>query len=171
MENILGNRVLLRKFIVSDITEQYISWLNDSDLMRFSNQKYSKHSAKSCSSYMEGFRNTPNMFLAIERLEDEQVIGTITAYVSQFHGTADLGIMVGHAEARGLGFGLEAWNLLVDHLIKEGAHRKITAGTLRTNLPMRRIAERSGMHVEAVRTAQELVDGAETDVLLYAKFS
>ena len=47
----------------------------------------------------------------------------------------------------------------------------VTAGTLACNLGMVKLMERSGMTLEGVRKAQELVDGVPEDVVLYARFA
>ena len=46
----------------------------------------------------------------------------------------------------------------------------MTAGTLACNLGMRRLMERSGMQLEAVRREQEIVEGRAEDLLYYARF-
>ena len=48
--------------------------------------------------------------------------------------------------------------------------RKVTGGTLASNVGMVRIMERSGMVLEAVRKEQELVAGVPQDALYYARF-
>jgi RimJ/RimL family protein N-acetyltransferase len=48
--------------------------------------------------------------------------------------------------------------------------RKVTGGAMRANVAMVRIMEKSGMTLEAVRGAQELLEGKPQDLLYYAKF-
>ena len=38
-----GQRVVLRTFVPADLTDQYISWLNDPQTMRWSNQRFLHH--------------------------------------------------------------------------------------------------------------------------------
>jgi RimJ/RimL family protein N-acetyltransferase len=167
---ICGERVCLRSFTESDITVDYIRWLNDPEVVRFSNQRFRHHDERSCLDYLRSFAGSENLFLAIHLGDDKHLIGTITAYVSSQHETADMGLMIGDRRLWGQGLGLEAWNLLLDYLLRERKLRKITAGTLRCNVGMTRIMERSGMHLEAVRSQQEMVDGEPQDVLYFAKF-
>ncbi len=70
----------------------------------------------------------------------------------------------------GKGIGLDAWSTLLDYLLNVCCLRKVTGGTLRCNVGMVRIMERSGMQLEAVRVQQELVDQVAHDALYYAKF-
>lgn len=167
---ITGERLNLCPFSESDITTDYIRWLNDPEVVRFSNQRFRRHDEESCQAYLRTFADSDNLFLAIHLSDDKRLIGTMTAYVLSHHGTADMGLLIGERGVWGHGFGLEAWNLLLNHLLRARRLRKITAGTLRCNLGMTRIMERSGMHMEAVRSQQELVDGEPQDVLHFAKF-
>lgn len=167
---ITGERLCLRPFTESDITADYIRWLNDPEVVRFSNQRFRRHDEKSCLDYLRSFGGSDNLFLAVRLANDKRLIGTMTAYVSSQHGTADMGLLVGERGLWGQGFGLEAWNLLLNYLLQVRRLRKITAGTLRCNVGMTRIMERSGMRMEAVRSHQELVDGEPQDVLHFAKF-
>lgn len=165
-----GERLYLRPFVESDITADYIRWLNDPGVVRFSNQRFRHHDKKSCQDFLNTFSGSDNLFLAIQLSDDKRLIGTMTAYISPHHGTADMGLLIGERELWGHGFGQEAWNLLLNHLLRVRMLRKVTAGTLRCNIGMSRIMERSGMRMEAVRSQQELVDGEPQDVLHFAKF-
>lgn len=167
---ITGERLYLCPFTESDITADYIRWLNDPEVVRFSNQRFRRHDEKSCLDYLRTFADSDNLFLAIHLSDDKRLVGTMTAYVSSQHGTADMGLLLGERGLWGQGFGLEAWNLLLNHLLQVRRLRKITAGTLRCNVGMTRIMERSSMRMEAVRSQQELVDGEPQDVLHFAKF-
>jgi len=165
-----GQRVALRPFMEGDIDDRYIGWLNDPRVVRFSNQRFRHHDRISCLSYLRSFMGTNNYFVNIQRRTDGRSIGTMTAYVAAPHATADVGIMIGEPEAWGHGYGLDAFTLLCDWLLADLSLRKVTAGTAEPNVGMIRIMERYGMHREAVRAAQELIEGREVDVLYYARF-
>jgi [ribosomal protein S5]-alanine N-acetyltransferase len=165
-----GPRLYLRPFGTGDITSAYIGWLNDPRVVRFSNQRFGVHDRASCEAYLRSFNGTNNLFISIRKIEDDLQVGTMTAYCSGRHGTADVGIMVGDASARGTGIGLEAWRLLTDWLLVDGGARKVTAGTLGCNVGMIRLAERSGMRLEGRRIAQEIVEGEPQDMLYFGRF-
>jgi ribosomal-protein-alanine N-acetyltransferase len=167
---IAGRKVRLARFCVTDIAERYVGWLNNPTVVRFSNQRFRHHDESTCRTYLDTFEGTDNLFLSIVRASDGQAIGTLTAYVSKPHETADVGILIGDTAVWGQGFGLDAWQTISNWLLEECKIRKITGGTLSCNLGMRTVFERSGMHLEARRRAQELVDGRAEDVLYYARF-
>ena len=157
----------MSEFRESDITPTYLTWLNDSELMQFSNQRFSRHTIETATKYVRSFNNTPNQFLAIFNHQD-QMVGTMTAYRNSNHGTADLGIMIG-SEFTGKGFGKSAWNTLVNHMQDDKAVRKITAGCLDKNLAMIKLIEGCQMILEGRRIAQEVYQDEPSDILLFGK--
>lgn len=165
-----GGAVVLSRFEAADISPEYIAWLNDSRVVRFSNQRFRQHDESSAISYLASFEGSDNLFLGIRCKNDRRLIGTLTVYISVNHETADVGILIGDPAAWGRGVGLEAWSTLQDWLFSILGIRKQTAGTMACNIGMLRIFERSGMHLEATRKAQELIDGKAVDILYYAKF-
>ena len=163
-----GDKVLVRPFLESDLSDVYISWLNDPEVVRFSNQRFVKHDIASVRDYYESFSGSSNALFAIEDVQTQLHVGTMTAYVQPYHGTVDVGILMG---LRGNGFGKEAWRLVIDWLLDTCHARKVTAGTLSCNHGMIRLMELAGMHQEATRAAQEVVEGKPQDIVYYAKFN
>lgn len=165
-----GERVLLVPFGPDDITPEYLDWLNDPRVVRFSNQRFRRHAVPSAKEYLASFAGSSNLFLSIRMGATNAPIGTMTAYISDHHGTADCGILIGNPSAWGQGLGQDAWNTLTEWLLAQDGIRKLTAGCLAPNLGMVRLMERSGMHLEATRRAQEIFEGRPENILLYARF-
>ena len=166
-----GILVKLSQFKESDISKTYISWLNDPKVMEYSNQRFIKHGFLSCQNYFNSFIDSDNLFLAITDKVDKRTIGTMTIYYNRHHGVADVGIMIGDTSKWGKGYGKDAWNILISWALNRNSVRKVTAGTLACNIGMINLIEGSGMHYEAVRKSQEVVNGKAEDILLYAIFS
>ena len=163
-----GQLVELHLFDESCITSEYLGWLRDIEVVRFSRQRYRNNSAENCLLYLKGFDGTSNLFLTIRT--NGTMVGTMTAYVSDQHSTVDIGLMIGARSYWGKGIGFDAWQTLMTYFIVERKIRKVTAGTLRANAGMVRIMEKSGMHLEAIKERQQLVDNAAQDELYYARF-
>ncbi|MEL6529457.1 MAG: GNAT family N-acetyltransferase [Pseudomonadota bacterium] len=168
---LVGDKVTLHPFGSGDITEDYIGWLNDPEVTRFSNQRFRTHSRESCADYLASFAGTRNLFVSVRDKTSGAPIGTMTAYRNLYHGTCDVGIMIGARDYWGGGYGQEAWNLMTDWLITIAGVRKLTAGCLAANGGMVKLMERSGMVPDGIRKAQELVDGEPIDIVHYAKFA
>ena len=169
-DQLTGSQVSLHRFDESCITPEYMGWLQDTEVLRYSSQRCCKHTEQTCSAYLASFVDNANLFIAIRMRHSGRMVRTMTAYVAVPHGTADIGLMVGDRAQWGKGIGLDAWQTLMHYLLSECRMRKVTGGTLRCNVGMVRIMERSGMHLEAVRAKQQMVEGEAQDELYYAKF-
>jgi ribosomal-protein-alanine N-acetyltransferase len=161
------NDLVIRTFEAADICPDYLRWLNDPDLMKYSNQRLQRHTVESCQAYLDSFKHSANQFLAIAD-KQEKLKGTMTIYASTAHGTADLGILIGR-EYSGHGLGTRSWQTVIAYLEEQTHTRKITAGCANLNHSMIRLAEGSGMVLEGRRLQQEIHDGVAVDILLYGK--
>jgi len=162
-----GEKVTLHAFTAADINDDYVGWLNDRTLMKFSNQRFRSHNLDSCRAYVASFAGTRNLFMAIRH--EGRLVGTMTVYRTPQHGTADIGLLIGEG-GQGQGWGRDAWGTMLAYLLRAGT-RKVTGGTLRCNVAMVRIMEACGMVPDGVRVGQEMVDGAPQDVLYFARFN
>ena len=163
--------MVLAPFTADDIGPAYVGWLNDPEVVRFSNQRFRTHDVATCQAYFASFQGSANLFVGVRLRAENRLVGTMTAYRAVHHGTVDIGIMIGDRTCWGQGVGQEAWDLLLGWLLARPDIRKATAGTLACNRGMVRLIERSGMTIEGVRVAQEIVEGEPQDILLYGKFA
>lgn len=164
-------RLRIVPFSEEHLTPCYVNWLNDPEVVRYSDQRYRKHTLESCREYWQSFTESPNYFWAIVA-RDAQLgyIGTMTAYVNTIHSVADVGILIGERTVWGRGYGLEAWTAACDYLLREAEIRKVTGGALSVNTAMLKIMRRVGMVEDGRRTRQCLFEGREVDIVHMALF-
>ena len=155
-------------FTEHDISEQYLSWLNDSKHMQYSDQQFTSHSYDSAKVYLESFINSPNLFLKIQN-EAGALMGTLTVYIDTFHKVHNCGILV-DPNSVGLGFGKKAWVSLTHNICPLLGARKIVGGTVAENYAMIKLFEWSDMNFEARLHAEKQYNGRDYDVLIYSKF-
>lgn len=164
-------RLRLVPFSEKHLHERYVGWLNDAELMRYSEQRHKKHDLEECRGYMKSFEGTPNYFWAIEEIDEGYGhIGNITAFVNEKNWFADVGIMIGAREARNKHYGIEAWLCVCNYLFTHVPIRKLTAGTLSVNTPMLNIMNQAGMVEDGIRRRHFLVEGQEVDIIHRAIF-
>lgn len=168
---LISSRITLEPFNDALLTPTYVAWLNDPEVTRFSEQRHRKHTLESCGEYAAAMARSTGYFWGII-CHDPPLghIGNLSAYVDPNNGTADIAIMIGDSRARGRGLGREAWVLACTFLLGAAKLRKVTAGTMASNRPMRRIFESIGMQTEGVRRGQLLLDGKPEDVVLVGLF-
>jgi RimJ/RimL family protein N-acetyltransferase len=164
-------RLILEPFSEKHLSQRYVGWLNDAEVVRFSEQRLKKHTLESCRDYMTSFNGSPNYFWAIvSRNAEEGHIGNITAHVDSPNEVADIGILIGEKTLWGKGYGLEAFEAVVEFLFHQQGLRKVTAGALSINIGMTRIMQRTGMKEDGRRVRHFLCDRQEVDLIHAALF-
>jgi RimJ/RimL family protein N-acetyltransferase len=154
------------------LTERYVGWLNDPEVVRYSEQRHGQHSLESSRQYFEAQKKSENWFLAIESLEDVPVhIGNLGVLVNRANKLADVSIMVGDKDYWGTGAGNRAWQLVLDTLLDELGFRMVIARTLVVNKPMIRVMERSGMTIDSSLPRRFFWEGRKVDVICASKTS
>jgi [ribosomal protein S5]-alanine N-acetyltransferase len=165
-------RLRIVPFSEVHLTPRYVGWLNDPEVVRYSEQRHRAHTIESCREYWRSFAGTPHRFWAIlVSAGPLGHIGNINAYVDGKNLAADVGILIGEKGAWRRGYGLEAWRAVCGYLLETAALRKVTAGTMAANKGMLRIMEKSGMVDDGRRIRQCLFESREVDVVHGALFS
>lgn len=168
---ILTDRLVLVPFSEEHLTPQYVAWLNDPEVVRFSEQRHSSHDMDSCMAYFRSFVASPHYYWAITTADQgARHIGNITAHVDVPNRLADIGILIGEKQAWGSGYGTEAWGAVCNYLLGNAGLRKVVAGAMASNAGMLGIMRKAGMVEEARRTQQYLRDGQPEDMVYCALF-
>jgi ribosomal-protein-alanine N-acetyltransferase len=151
------------------LRQQHVDWLNDKELMKYSEQRHRKHTMETQREYLWTFPKTSHIWL-IEfgppPVPELRAIGTITAYIDQPNKVANMGILLG--EEKGYGHGLAAWSAVMEFLFADGI-RKVEAGCMAVNEPMRLLATKAKMNVEGVIPEHYLFEGKPCDLINYGK--
>lgn len=165
-------RLTLTAFADAHLTERYVAWLNDPEVVRYSEQRHRRHTLDSCRDFVRSFADGPSHLWAIVA-KDRALghIGNINSAVDAPNRTADVAILIGDRKAWGRGLGAEAWAAVVDFLLGAGGMRKVTAGAMAANAAMVKIMRNAGMTEEGRRRGQFLLDGRPVDVVLTARFA
>lgn len=166
MTIITSSRLSLRKWTFNALNiKDMVRWLNDPDVVRYSEQRHKHHTEETQLDYLT---NGPDVFREIY-LED-RFIGTISAYIDHPNSVADVGILIGEKKEWGKGLGFEAWEAFCDSLFKVGI-RKIEAGHMAGNHSMMQICRKYEMHDEGRRLKHFIHNGWPTDVVMWGKLA
>lgn len=170
-QTIKTKRLVLEPFCEKYLTQEYVDWLNDEEVVRYSRQRHYKHTVESCRKYTQSFKGTSNHIWAILAVGDDLGhIGNINAYVDEKNRIADVGILIGKKELWGKGYGSEAWAGVCNYLLNVLKLRKVTGGAISTNKVMLRLMQKAGMVEDGCRTRHYLWEGNEVDMIHMAIF-
>lgn len=153
----------------------YLCWLRDRGVVRTLNlpaymtAPVSQNTVEDyCQRLMTSERD---LFLALNDAPTERFIGTIKAgNIDFYHGTADIGIMIGEKAYWGRGLASDAIGALAQHLFTLLGLRRLTAGAMAINPAMIAVFEKLGFKREGVLRAQDRYDGGVCDHILLGCF-
>jgi len=167
------NKLRIIDFTEKHITQTYIGWLNDKEIVKYSELRHSTHTYESCYQYWKSFYGTAHLFCAIEVFQEGawMHVGNINSYINEKNKIADIGIIIGEKSVWGKGYGLIVWKAVCNYLFIERKMRKVTGGALSTNKAMLKIMQRVGMIEDGTRVRHYICEGQTVDVCHYALFS
>lgn len=165
------DRLRLVRYRASMVTDQHVAWLNDPEVVKFSEQRHCAHTLETQHDYLNTFPKDSHIWLIKEQINGAIYhIGTITAYVDIHNKVANMGILIGQKGVWGKGYGTEAWTAVMGWLFESGIF-KVEAGFMQTNFGMRKIVNRSRMELEAVVFQHFERMGKREDKILFGKFA
>ncbi|MFH1310752.1 MAG: GNAT family protein [Candidatus Omnitrophota bacterium] len=130
-----GKRIYLKILTTKDDLTNYLRWMNDSDIVRFTESKGKSYSQEDLNDYISAMSNDKNHFFGVYLNNDNRHIGNIKlGDINIVHKRADIGLIIGEKDLWGQGFGTEAIELLIAYAFKELNLRKVVAGMYADNL-------------------------------------
>jgi ribosomal-protein-alanine N-acetyltransferase len=163
---IIGKRLYLRKVRFSDVGEDYLSWLNDPETLRYSARKAFPEDEEGLRRYIEQARAVGDLHLAICEKKTERHIGCISLQsINWVHRSASLSILLGAKDVWGKGYAKETIALVMAHAFRSmGLHRLYAESP---NPAFNSAVKKLGWVHEGTRRKSLLVDGAFVDMALW----
>lgn len=148
----------------SPVHKEIIGWLNDPNIVRYSEQRHHKHTIATQTEYVDSL-GEDDLYLSIN--QDKIMIGTMSVHVDKHNSVANVGIMIGDPSKWGHGYGFEAWKAVCDRLL--GTYRKVEAGCMVCNLGMMGVCSHYGMMEEGIREDHFIYNGHPIDLIHWGK--
>lgn len=163
-----GPRLYLRDLRTDDVGERYCAWMNDPEVMQFTESRFAPHTVHSLRAYVANATGRPDtVFLAIVIKDGERHIGNIKlGPIHPVHRRGDIGIIIGEKDCWGSGYATEAIQILARYAFGRLQLHKLTAGCYGGNGGSIRAFEKAGFTREAVRPSHFQCDGRFVDEIL-----
>ncbi len=162
-----GKRLYLRPLTLEDATDRYVGWLNDPEVNRFLEVRFSKQTRESVREFIRANQPVPPRFFAIVLNEGNRHIGNIKLGPSNpHHRFTDVGIVVGEKNEWGKGYATEAISLVKDYAFNVLKLNKLTAGAYALNAGSWKAFENAGFAREGVSARKFWCQGEYVDEVL-----
>lgn len=149
-------------------TPRQVAWLNDPDVVRYSEQRHRTHTLSSQLNFVNSF---PGFIWGIHLVENGEHIGNLTASIDSPNNVADVGMLIGDTRCWGKGLGYEAWAAACAWLLSPdgGKIRKLEAGCMKSNDAMLRIIRKNGFIQEGERLNHFVTNGGPISAVLFGR--
>jgi len=150
----------------SDISQEYLSWLNDNEVTRYLGVGLFPSTVTDIEKFLERFRQSQNdLVFAIVHRQTGLHIGNVTLNnVNMVYQTGDTGLMIGRKEFWGKGLAFEAWELMIEYAFNQLGLHKVVAGAIHGNTASLKTLEKLGFKHEGKLRQEVLVEGERRDV-------
>ena len=160
-----GDRIYLRYIKLSDVNDNYLSWLNDDEVMK--GIVTSGYNLQKLQSYVRGkINSTHTHFFAIVLKLNNVHIGNIKL---DFHDSksnlSEMGVLIGDKNYWGKGIAKEACNLILNYGFKKLELRKIFLAVFENNVSAIKLYSSLGFKIEG-----KLIKHVEVNGTLYDKY-
>lgn len=157
-----GDRVELRPLGRSDISENYLAWLNDPEVLRYRAPKAFPTTLAQLEEWVTSIPGRGELVLSVRARDDGRHVGNISlSHILWPHRSAELAIMIGAKDTWGKGYGTDAITLLTGHAFDSMGLHRLAANSPNPafNASMRKL----GWNLEGVRREAFFVDGGFVD--------
>lgn len=143
VEQVRGEKFYIKRLKPEDVSDTYIGWLNDPEVVRFLQVRFQERDRDSIKAFVGGFDYINNFFFGVFATEDDTYIGNVTLRADPVHLFANMGYLIGAKKHWGGDAALETCRLIADFAFFERGLRKIidctTENHIASNFNFRRL--------------------------------
>ncbi len=168
-----GDKVILRRLLLSDITAEYLAWLNDDDVTRGLETVPRPYTHEMLEQYIHDVIANENtyMFMVLDKATGK-TIGTAKVHnISKKNGTCNLGMMIGDKNYWGKGYGQDTYNTAINFAFNTLGIRKIWEMANADNVASLSMCKKAGFQIEGQLKEHILSDGKYIDKIVLGLFA
>lgn len=145
-------RLILSSVTLADCSENYLSWLNDTDVNMYLESGFCKHDMQGLVDFVNGYQsNKRAVFLVIRLKENNKHIGNVKIdKINYIHRNCEYGIMMGDKTEWGKGYAKEASIAIINYAFEELGLNKVNLGVVESNDVAVKLYEKMGFIKEGV---------------------
>lgn len=165
-----GREIYLTPLTKEDISDEYISWLNDSEVCAGNSHAIFPNSKAKTINYIESITNSKTeLVFAIKLKKNNLHIGNASIQnINNIYRSADLAIIIGNKKYWNKGISTEIFRLFIEYGFSRLNLNRLTAGTPVTNIGMTAICKKIGMKQEGIMREFMYKNGKYIDVVIFS---
>jgi len=157
-----GKKYLVTDFKKNNITNKYLSWLNDKERLVYSRHRYIKYTKTKCYKFLKNIKKNKNLFLAIYCLSEKNHIGNSIIILDRINKSGEISILIGDKSFLNKGITSYIWKKIIEFIFAKYKLRIMIAGSMADNKAMLKIFKKNKMKL-FVTPKRFLKDNKEID--------
>lgn len=165
------DNIELRPLYEDNVTEEYVSWLNDHEITKYTEARYCHHTLKSVRDFVRRCNLSDTVvFLGI--FYEGRHIGNIKSDINHLHKNAGIGIIIGDRTLHGKGIGTSVITAFCDYLASDHKIYKINAGAYASNVSSIKVFQKAGFDIEYTK-CKHIINhlGDRVDVIMMVRYA
>ncbi|MGV8042519.1 MAG: GNAT family N-acetyltransferase [Thermoanaerobaculaceae bacterium] len=136
MTEIISNRLIFRTLTEADVSQRYVSWLNDPEVNRFLETRFATQTMESCRRFVVEMGLDPNshLFGIFERADGWHIGNIKLGFIKPPHRSGQLSLLIGEKTCWGKGYATEAVRAITRWGFDSLGLERIEAGCYEENL-------------------------------------
>lgn len=152
-----------------NISPAYIRWMNDPEVVKYTEQRFVRTSETDIKSYLQKIEDSPADIL-FGIYQKSSHIGTVKlGAINIWHKTAALSYLIGEKDQWGKGIASRAISEMTEIGFSVLGLDKIIAGVYANNAASARVLEKNNFELEGIRKSQFIFENDRIDALLYGR--
>jgi len=147
------NRLILRDIQQADVTEDYLTWLNDFETTKYLEIRRENQTEEKVRKYIdEKIKDIVNtMHFGIYDKKGTRLVGTVTLpSINWADFSSDISFVIGHPDARGNDYATEAVRGVVYYMFHYRKLKRLWAGYYKGHGASARVLEKNGFNVTKI---------------------
>lgn len=167
---LIGKAIYLSPLTKEDVSEDYISWLNDSEVCKANSHATFPNNYSKTLVYVESIQNSKTeIVFAIRWKKNNDHIGNISLQnINWVNRSGEIAILIGNKNYWNKGVGGEAYELLIGYGFNTLNLNRMFSGLAITNEGMIKVCEKNGMTKEGLMREVLYKEGRYIDATVYA---
>jgi len=167
-----GNQVYLRPLSLDDVTDYYITWMNDYEVTKYTEARFETHTRSSIEDFVNIANNDTTYTFAIIAKDRNIHIGNIKlSGVNKNHKYGDVGLIIGRKEYYGRGIATECIRLVTEFAFKQLGLHKVWCGIYAPNTGSIKAFQKAGWEIYAKDPQKCLFEGTYIDCIYLHKIN
>lgn len=150
LTNMLKNFIKLKKATMRDLDENWVKWLNDKDVNKFSNKLKKKHTIKSQTKYLLELFNNKSKILYLIKYKDKNIGTILISKISKISKECEISYMIGDKNFWNRDIGTYVIRLITKIIFYKLSLNKINAGIRGDNFPSQKILIKNKFKIKKI---------------------